>query len=162
MKKGEKWILIGIAVFAVGSMLVKGVLNFQDSEKDRGIPFYSSASPELAKTASTIIRKYSCRDCHSLWSKKNIMQSVPAPSLDGLGSFYTEEWFFDYFSAKNPQSIVPTRLKEEFRMPSFADIPELERRTLAQYMASLKVKDWYMEDTKKSEYEKLKGEKYQP
>ena len=88
------------------------------------------------------------------------MQSVPAPSLDGLGSFYTEEWFFDYFSAKNPQSIVPSRLKEEYRMPSFAEIPEQERRTLSQYMASLKVKDWYRDETKKSEYEKLTGEHY--
>ena len=42
-------------------------------------------------------------------------------------------------------------------MPSYAHLPEQERRLLAQYMASLKVEDWYLEATKKAEYEKLTG-----
>jgi hypothetical protein len=47
-------------------------------------------------------------------------------------------------------------------MPSYAHLHENERRLLAQYLASLKVKDWYLEDTKKAEYEKLTGKDYKP
>ena len=42
-------------------------------------------------------------------------------------------------------------------MPSYATLPEGERHLLAQYLASLKVKDWYFDQTKKAEYEKLTG-----
>lgn len=45
-------------------------------------------------------------------------------------------------------------------MPSYAHLPEQERRQLASYMASLKVKDWYLHETKKAEYEKLTGQPY--
>lgn len=90
------------------------------------------------------------------------MQSVPAPALDGLGSLKSEEWFFNYFSAENPQAIVPTRLKAEFKMPSFAYAPEEDRKILSEYMASLKVEDWYLEETKKREYEKLTGKEPNP
>ena len=89
-------------------------------------------------------------------------ESVPAPMLDGLGSLRSEEWFYQYFSAANPQAILPSRLKLEFRMPSYAKLPENERRLLASYMASLKVKDWYLEETRKAEYVKLTGKEYRP
>ena len=89
---------------------------------------------------------------------KNIMNSVPAPILDGLGSLHTEQWFFEYFSASNPQTILPSRLKPEYQMPSYALLPELQRHQLAHYMASLKVKKWYLEETKKAEQVKLTGE----
>lgn len=88
------------------------------------------------------------------------MQAVPAPALDGMGSWRDEGWIYNYLSAVNPQSIVPSRLKEQYRMPSFADIPEDDRRTLAQYVASLKVEDWYLEEAKKAAYEKLTGKEY--
>ena len=45
-------------------------------------------------------------------------------------------------------------------MPSYASLPEQDRRVLAQYLASLKVKDWYLEQTRKAEYEKLTGLEY--
>jgi hypothetical protein len=45
-------------------------------------------------------------------------------------------------------------------MPSYADISEKDRHTLAGYIASLKVQDWYLEQTKKAEYEKLTGMEY--
>lgn len=161
MRKGEKGILIGIGIFVAISVLVKGFLVSQQKEKDPGIPFYSTASHELASESSALYRKYNCRDCHSLWGVRNIMQAVPAPALDGMGSFHDEQWLYDYFSAEDPQSIVPSRLKPRFRMPSFADIPEEDRRMLARYIASLKVKDWYLEEAKKSRYEKLTGKEYQ-
>jgi Cytochrome c len=161
MKKGEKGILTGLAIFIVVAMVVKGWMISQEEEKDPGIPFYSTASKELAQKASVLYRKYDCRDCHSLWGIRNIMQAVPAPSLDGMGSLRDEEWIYNYLSAEDPQSIIPSRLKERFRMPSFAKIPEADRRMLATYIASLKVEDWYLEETKKSAYEKLTGKEYQ-
>ena len=162
MKKGEKGILIvmGIAIVLAGA--IKGYGVSTQEEKDKGIPYYSTASKELAQQARYLMSKYKCHDCHSLWTKRSIMQSVPAPALDGIGSLKTEDWLYNYFSAENPQSIVPTRLKKEFQMPSFAETPEQDRRILAQYMASLKVEGWYLEETKKRAYEKLTGEKYKP
>ena len=85
------------------------------------------------------------------------MQSVPAPMLDGIGTLRTEKWLYAYLSAPNPQSIVPSRLKKKYQMPSFADMPEKERRLLVSYLSSLKVKDWYLKQTKKSEFQKLNG-----
>jgi hypothetical protein len=161
MKKGEKGILIGLVIFSVVAMAVKGWMTSQETEEDPGIPYYSTASEELATKASVLYRKYNCRDCHALWGLRSIMQSVPAPSLDGMGSLRDEEWLFDYFSAKDPQSIVPSRLKRRYQMPSFAKIPEADRRMLAQYISSLKVEDWYLEETKKTAYEKLTGKEYQ-
>ncbi len=161
MKKGERGILIGIAGFVVVAMTVKGWMISQDEEKDPGIPFYSTASKEFAAKASVLYRKYKCRDCHLLGGLRNIMQAVPAPSLDGMGSLRDEEWLYNYFSAEDPQSIVPSRLKLRFQMPSFADIPEADRKMLAGYIASLKVEDWYLDETKKMAYEKLTGKEYQ-
>jgi len=71
---------------------------------------------------------------------------------------HNEEWFYRYFSATDPQAIVPSRLKPQFRMPSYAHLPEKDRRMLAQYMASLKVKDWYLARVKKAEHRALTGE----
>lgn len=162
MKKGEKGILIGMAVAVVAIMAVKVYLISSDDEADPGIPFYSTASADLASQASVLYRKYNCRDCHSLWGVRNVMQAVPAPALDGMGSLRDEQWLYNYFSAADPQTILPSRLKERFRMPSFADIPEAERRMLAQYVSSLKVKGWYLEEARKAEYEKLTGKDYKP
>jgi hypothetical protein len=47
-------------------------------------------------------------------------------------------------------------------MPSFSQLPESDRHALAGYMASLKVKDWYLEETRKAEFEKLTGKEYKP
>jgi Cytochrome c len=161
MKKGEKGILLGIVAFSVIAMGVKAWIASEETEKDPGIPFYTTSTDAFAAKASVLYRKYDCRDCHSLWGLRNIMQAVPAPSLDGMGSLRDEQWLYDYFSAENPQSIIPSRLKKRFQMPSFANIPEADRRMLAQYVASLKVEDWYLEETKKTAYEKLTGKEYQ-
>ncbi len=159
MKRGEKfvlWTIVGLVALSVGqNFLSKKPVEFQQAE--RGIPYYSTATPQLASKASDLIRENDCRQCHSLWSIRNIMQSVPSPSLDGMGDLRTEQWLYDYLSSPNPQSILKSRLKPEYRMPSFASLPEDERRTLAQYLASLHAKDWYLEETKKNEYEKLTG-----
>jgi hypothetical protein len=88
---------------------------------------------------------------------KDVMQSVPAPMLDGIGSLRTESWLYDYLSSTNPQSILASRLKKKYQMPSYAEMPEADRKLMAGYLASLKVKDWYLEQTKKDEQEKLTG-----
>jgi len=161
MRKGEKGIFLLMGVVVVAFFFINSYRQGQETGEDKGIPFYSTASKDLEKSAMELVRLLDCRDCHSLWSVRNVMQSVPAPSLDGLGSLYDEEYFFKYLSADDPQSIIPSRLKEEYKMPSFANLPEQERRTLAQYLASLKVEDWYLEEVKKREYEKLTGKDYQ-
>lgn len=160
MRKGEKGILIllaGLAVILVASRVwqISG-----DQEKDPGIPFYSTASPQLLRSGSDLYRQLKCKSCHSLWSIRDMTANVPAPVLDGIGSLRSEEWFYQYFSAENPQAILPSRLKQVYRMPSYSHLSEEERKTLAQYMASLKVKDWYLAETKKAEYEKLTGKPY--
>jgi flagellar motor switch protein FliG len=91
---------------------------------------------------------------------KDMLQSVPAPMIDGIGSLRSEAWLYDYLSSTNPQAIIPSRLKPEYRMPSYASLSDRDRRTLASYIASLKVQDWYLEQTKKAEYEKLTGMEY--
>jgi len=160
MRKGEKGILIGIGVFAIIAMVGKAVLiNHQDPHAGK-IPFYSHAPKEVATKAATLVRQYDCRDCHVYWGKKSIMNSVPAPSLDGIGSLKSEEWLYNYLSAKDPQKILPSRMKMEFQMPSYAEIPEADRKLLASYLASMKVEDWYLPEVKKSEYEKLTGKKF--
>jgi hypothetical protein len=155
MKGGEKFVLA-----VVGALLVFGVVrNFlhvaEPHETD--IPFYSNASADVASKATDLYREYTCRSCHSLWSMKDVMQSVPAPMLDGIGSLRTESWLYDYLSSTNPQSILPSRLKKKYQMPSYASMPEADRKLMANYLASLKVKDWYLEQTKKDEQEKLTG-----
>ena len=160
MKKGEKWVFIGLGVFAVVVMVVKGIIISQDEEVDPGIPFYTTVSPEFAKKSSVLYRKYKCRDCHSLWGIRNIMQAVPAPALDGMGEFRDEAWLYEYLSAENPQSIIPSRLKQRYQMPSFSKIPESDRRMLARYFSSLKIEAWYLEEATKTRYEKLTGKEY--
>jgi hypothetical protein len=163
MKRGEQVTLAVIAVVVVLSATYSYYVNNSDRNgADRGIPFYSTADDALAKRASTLLQQNDCKDCHTLWTVRDMLQAVPAPALDGIGAIRDEEWFFNYFSAADPQAILPSRLKPQYRMPSFAKLPEADRRTLAQYMASLKVKDWYLQETRKAEYEKLTGKDYQP
>jgi hypothetical protein len=155
MKGGEKFVLI-----ATGVLLIFGVIrniNHVEEPHENDIPFYTTATAEVAVKATDLYRANTCRSCHSLWSMKDVMQSVPAPMMDGIGSLRTEAWLYDYLSAPNPQSILPSRLKKKYQMPSFATMPEAERRLLANYLSSLKVKDWYLEQTKKEEKEKLTG-----
>jgi cytochrome c553 len=155
MNGGEKFLAA-----VIGCLLVFGVIRsvmHVEEPHESDIPFYSTASQELASKATDIYRANTCRSCHSLWSLKDVMQSVPAPMLDGIGSLRTEAWFYDYLSSPNPQTILPSRLKKKYQMPSFAQLSEDDRRTMASYLASLKVKDWYLEQTKKEEQEKLTG-----
>lgn len=158
MKQGEKIVLLVIVAAVIGTAAFK--LITRDTSPDRGIPFHTTASAELASEATAIYKRNNCKDCHSLWTERDMLQSVPAPALDGIGSLHDEAWFYKYFSAANPQEIIPSRLKKQYRMPSYASLPEQERRTLARYMASLKVDDWYLEETRKAEYEKLTGNEY--
>lgn len=160
MRVGEKWVLgiIGVIV-AVSMARTMWRLNTQ-TEVDPGIPFYTTAGPELKRAGSDLYRQLGCKNCHSLWTVRNMFESVPAPALDGIGSLRTEQWFYSYFSAQDPQAILPSRLKQEYQMPSYAHLTEQQRRTLAAYMASLKVEDWYLDETKKAEYEKLTGKDY--
>ncbi|MCL5669071.1 MAG: cytochrome c [Gammaproteobacteria bacterium] len=160
MRQGEKWVLglIGaVALFALAKSLWQSGTK---KEVDPGIPFYSTASPELARAGSDLYRKLECKSCHTLWTVRNMFESVPAPALDGIGSLRDEQWFYDYFSSADPQTILPSRLKQQYRMPSYAYLNEQERRTLAAYMTSLKVQDWYLDETRKAEYEKLTGKPY--
>ncbi len=160
MKKGEKGILLLIVVLVVVFALINNYRKSQEEGVDKGIPFYTTASKELQGKSSKLYRDLGCRDCHSLWGIRNAMQSVPSPPLDGIGSLKDEAWLYEYLSAENPQSIVPSRLKAEYQMPSYAYLPEDERRTLAKYLSTLKVEDWYLEEVRKTEYEKLTGKDY--
>jgi L-cysteine S-thiosulfotransferase len=162
MRRGEKVIL---SLIAVSALIIAGrgwLTSGADAGVDKGIPYYSTAPAELAHDAMVIYQQNDCKDCHSLWTVRDMLQSVPAPILDGMGSLHDEEWFYRYFSAPDPQAIIPSRLKKRYRMPSYARLPEHERRVLATYMASLKVKDWYLQETRKAEYEKLTGKDYHP
>jgi cbb3-type cytochrome oxidase cytochrome c subunit len=162
VKRGEKGVFIGIVVFVI-LMMARNLWTVETSkEVDKGIPYYTTASADLTRDAMEVYRKQNCKNCHSLWTVRNMLDNVPAPILDGLGSLHSEEWFYQYFSSDNPQSIVPSRLKHEFRMPSYSQLPESDRHLLASYMASLKVKDWYLEETRKAEFEKLTGNEYKP
>jgi len=158
MKRGEKAILS-----LIGLSLLAGVVLSQlrgEEKHDRDIPFYSTASPDVARGAMDIYHSNDCKSCHSLWTLQDMLQFVPAPILDGIGSLRTETWLYEYLSSPNPQTILPSRLKKEYQMPSYASLPENDRKLLAQYLASLKVKDWYLDQTKKAEYEKLTGLEY--
>ncbi len=156
MKKGEKIIAVLIALLVVVAV---GREIFRSKPVDHAgeIPFYTTANDELKLRASDLYKDLKCRDCHRLWGVNNIMQFVPAPSLDGIGSLRDEEWLYTYFSAENPQTLLKSRLKPEYRMPSYANLPEENRRILAKYFASLKVKDWYLDEVKRMEQEKLTG-----
>ena len=161
MRKGEKGIFV---VMGISVLVLMGVKMFQQSkntEPDPGIPYYTTASNELTAEAARIMKDGKCKSCHSLWGTRDMLQAVPAPPLDAMGFFRDEEWLFAYFSAENPQNILPSRLKPEYRQPSFAEFPESDRRMLAEYIASLQVEDWYLEETKKRRYEKLTGKDYE-
>lgn len=155
MKSGEKFVLFAIVALLIAGIM-QSLLHVKQPHEEE-IPYYSTASTETADKAMVLYREYNCRSCHSLWTLKDVMQSVPAPILDGIGSLKTEEWLYQYLSAPNPQQIIPSRLKKKYQMPSFASMPEGDRKLMANYLASLKVKDWYLEQTKKNEYEKLTG-----
>jgi L-cysteine S-thiosulfotransferase len=155
MKRGEKAVLALIGLF-----LVAGVVRSQlhvEGKHDRDIPFYSTAAPEVARKAMDIYRSNGCKSCHTLWTLRDMLQFVPAPMLDGIGSLRSETWLYQYLSSPNPQAILPSRLKKEYQMPSYASLPDDERHLLAQYLASLKVQDWYLDQTKQAEQEKLTG-----
>lgn len=156
MRRGEAAVL-----GAIGLLVAVGVGRSwidRPSARDEEIPFYSTAPAELAAAAGDLLRRYNCRDCHSLWTTRNPLQSVPAPMLDGMGALRTQAWLYDYLSAPDPQAILPSRLKPEYRMPSYASLPETERRQLAAYLASLQVKDWYLDQTRRLEHDKLTGD----
>lgn len=155
MKRGEKAVLAIIGLVVAAGML-RSLLHVEE-QHDREIPFYSTASHDVASKAMDVYRSNNCRNCHTLWTLKNMMESVPAPMLDGIGSIRTESWIYDYLSSADPQSVLPSRLKKEYRMPSYSKMPDEERRVLSAYLASLKVKDWYLDQTKKLEFEKLNG-----
>lgn len=155
MKRGEKAILA-----LIGLVVTAGVVLSQlrvEGKHDRDIPFYSTATPDAARKAMDIYHSNGCKSCHTLWTLRDMLQSVPSPMLDGIGSLRTEAWLYNYLSSSNPQKILPSRLKKEYQMPSYASMPENDRHLMAQYLASLKVKDWYLEQTKQAEYEKLTG-----
>lgn len=160
MRKGEIGIFVVMAVIIASFITVNAFRQSQEEGVDKGIPFYSTASPELKAKGSELYRRLACRDCHTLWGVRNPMQAVPAPALDGIGSIRSEAWMYDYLSAENPQSILPSRLKLEYQMPSYANLPEAERKTLAAYLSNLKVEDWYLDQARKAEYEKLTGQEY--
>lgn len=160
MRKGEKGIFIAMGISVLILIGVKIYQNSKHTEPDAGIPYFTTASKSLTASAARIMKEGNCKSCHSLWGTRELTQAVPAPPLDGMGYFRDEEWLFNYFSAENPQDILETRLKPEYRMPSFAKLPEQDRRDLAKYIASLQVEDWYLEETKKRRYEKLTGKDY--
>lgn len=159
MRKGE----IGIIGVMVASVVVLVVLKGQKTSLDDenlDVPFYSTASKEVTDRAAKILHEQQCKKCHSMWGVRDLSQAVPAPALDGMGMFRDEEWLYQYFSAEDPQEILPSRLKPEYRMPSYASLSEQERRDLANYVANLKVYDWFYEDAKQARYEKLTGKDY--
>jgi hypothetical protein len=156
LKSGEKAVLGVLGLVVLGGILVN-VLR-PSAPHDKEIPFYSTAPAAVGNAASELIRRHSCRDCHSLWSTRDLTQAVPAPMLDGMGSLRDREWIYAYLSAPNPQAILPSRLKAQYRMPSFASLSEADRALLADYLASLKVRDWYLEQTRRLEHDKLTGD----
>ena len=131
MKKGEKGILAAIVLIVVVFVVINFYRQKNDPGQDKGIPFYSTATTEVRDKAAALIRHLDCRDCHVLWAVRTMTQAVPAPSLDGIGSLRDEAWLYSYLSADKPQDILPSRLKAEYRMPSYANLTESERRTLA-------------------------------
>ena len=155
MRRGEKAIL-GLVVLFVAAAAVHALMQKKGAHYSE-IPFYSTATPEEASKAMDIYRSNGCKSCHSLWTVQDMMQFVPAPILDGIGSLRSESWLYAYLSSTNPQKILPSRLKQEYQMPSYKSMPDGDRRLLAKYLASLKVKDWYLEQTRQAEQEKLTG-----
>jgi len=137
--------------------IAQSVYKTQPQKSENELPFYTTGDESLVRAGSDLYKSLQCRNCHTIWSVKSVYQTVPAPSLDGIGSLRSEEWLFRYFSAEDPQTILASRLKKKYRMPSYAKLSEAERSTLARYFASLRVKDWYLEETINAEQKKLKG-----
>lgn len=172
MQKGEVISLIAIALFAAYLLVDRTWEVLKPKEPDPGMPFYTTAGPALKAKASKLIDELHCKKCHSLWARNPMQLSVsglmrttldvPAPRLEGVGSLRSRDWLYRYFSTENPQQMLPSRLKKQFRMPSYAKLPEDERRALADFMSSLKVKRWYLMQTKKAEYEVVTGKPYSP
>jgi len=162
MRNGEKGIIGAMVLSVVLLAAYKVSKQSADVGPDPGIPYYSTADSALTTRAAKIMHANNCKSCHRLWGTKDMMQSVPSPPLDGMGALRTEAWLYEYFSAANPQEILPSRLKAQYRMPSFASLPIEERKDLAAYMASLQVKDWYLAETKKAEQEALSGKPASP
>jgi len=76
MKKGEKGILVVMGLAIVITAVVKGYGVSTQKEKDKGIPYYTTASQELSKKARSLFAKYQCHDCHSLWTKRSMRPSA--------------------------------------------------------------------------------------
>lgn len=148
-----------ILIFAAALVVavVQSLINPSSQSGEKGLPFYSTADKVLKRAGSDLYRSLQCRNCHAIWSVKSVYQTVPAPSLDGIGSLRNEDWLYRYFSAPNPQSILPSRLKKKYRMPSYAHLDDAERHLLARYFASLRVEDWYLNETISAEQKKLTG-----
>ncbi|MDX8405038.1 MAG: c-type cytochrome [Mariprofundus sp.] len=163
MFKRIRWMtVINIGIIMLVAMFVFAVVQSllhpsQPDVSERGLPYYSTADAALARSGSDLYKKMQCRSCHVIWAVKDIYETVPAPSLDGIGSLRSEEWLYNYFSSENPQTILPSRLKKKFRMPSLASLSDADRRLLSEYFASLKVRGWYLEETRKREQKKLTG-----
>ncbi|MDH5231815.1 MAG: cytochrome c [Gammaproteobacteria bacterium] len=160
MRKGEKNIILIMVVSVVSLVGVKFYQNAGETEEDPGIPYYTTATPELTSAAATLLHKHNCQECHSLWATRDFTIAVPAPALDGEGSFRDRDWLAQYFDAAVPQDILPTRLKPQYRHPSYAHLSDEDKTTLTDYMFSLKVEDWYREQTEKRRFEKLTGKKW--
>ncbi len=161
MKKGEKGIIVTIVIVVVAFGYMNHLRKAADTGEDKGIPFYTTAPKDLQKDGGALYKRLECRNCHTLWGIRNPMQSVPAPSLDGIGSIRSEQWLSDYLSAEDPGLILPSRLRVEYQMPSYAFLSEAEHKILVSYLSSLKVEDWYLPEARKAHYEKLTGKVYQ-
>jgi len=146
-------LLVVALVVGVAQSIIKPTVN----NDEKGLPFYSTASQQVQQQGADLYKSLQCRNCHVIWAVKSLYETVPAPSLDGIGSLRSEAWLYKYFSSENPQSMLPTRLKAKFKMPSYAGLSESERRLLAKYFSSLRVKDWYLNDTIRAEQKKLTG-----
>ncbi len=157
MRRGERNIFIGIAIIIIILMVFNYWRQADVTSKEMELPFYTVADAELQHNGGLLYKKLGCKSCHSLWSVRDIMQSVPAPALDGMGDLRSRQWLFKYFSADNPQQILPSRLKQEYQMPSFAHLSDSERSLLADFISSLRVKDWYLEEARAAECRKLTG-----
>ncbi|MDX8391044.1 MAG: cytochrome c [Mariprofundaceae bacterium] len=142
---------------AIVVAMIQSVIKPAARTSENSLPFYTTADASLERAGSDLYRKLQCRSCHTIWSVKSIYETVPAPSLDGIGSLRSEAWLLRYFSSQNPQEMLPTRLKPKYKMPSFAHLSENELQVLAGYFSSLRVRDWYLEETIKAEQKKLLG-----
>ncbi len=156
MRRGERMVLGALALLVVAGVVRALVSTPQP--RDQEIPFYSTAPEAVARPAMDLYRANGCKSCHTLWTLRDLTQAVPAPMLDGIGSLRDEQWLYDYLSAPDPQRVLPSRLKPRYRMPSYRELPEADRHLLASYLASLKVKDWYLDETRRLERQKLTGE----